>query len=261
MTLIKHEMKQGRLALAIWTISIAFLIVICVLLFPEMESQMNEVNDMFASMGSFTAAFGMDRLNFGTLVGFYAVEGGNIMGLGGAFFASLLAIMVLSKEEKDHTAEFLLSHPVSRIQVITEKLLAVLLQIILLNVIVWALSVASIAAIGEEVPWKELNLLHLSYFLMQLELAGICFGISAFIRKGSAGIGLGIAAIMYFLNIIANITEKAEFLKYITPFGYTEGADIVDNGTMDKKLVLIGMVYALIGIAAAYWNYNRKDIH
>ena len=97
MTLIKHEMKQGRLALAIWTISIAFLIVICVLLFPEMESQMNEVNDMFASMGSFTAAFGMDRLNFGTLVGFYAVEGGNIMGLGGAFFASLLAIMVLSK--------------------------------------------------------------------------------------------------------------------------------------------------------------------
>lgn len=150
MTLIKHEMKQGRLALAIWTISIAFLIVICVLLFPEMESQMNEVNDMFASMGSFTAAFGMDRLNFGTLVGFYAVEGGNIMGLGGAFFASLLAIMVLSKEEKDHTAEFLLSHPVSRIQVITEKLLAVLLQIILLNVIVWALSVASIAAIGED---------------------------------------------------------------------------------------------------------------
>ena len=261
MTLIKHEMKQGRLALAIWTISIAFLIVICVLLFPEMESQMNEVNDMFASMGSFTAAFGMDRLNFGTLVGFYAVEGGNIMGLGGAFFASLLAIMVLSKEEKDHTAEFLLSHPVSRIQVITEKLLAVLLQIILLNVIVWALSVASIAAIGEEVPWKELNLLHLSYFLMQLELAGICFGISAFIRKGSAGIGLGIAAIMYFLNIIANITEKAEFLKYITPFGYTGGADIVDNGTMDTKLVLIGMVYALIGIAAAYWNYNRKDIH
>lgn len=261
MTLIKHEMKQGRLALAIWTISIAFLIVICVLLFPEMESQMNEVNDMFASMGSFTAAFGMDRLNFGTLVGFYAVEGGNIMGLGGAFFASLLAIMVLSKEEKDHTAEFLLSHPVSRIQVITEKLLAVLLQIILLNVIVWALSVASIAAIGEEVPWKELNLLHLSYFLMQLELAGICFGISAFIRKGSAGIGLGIAAIMYFLNIIANITEKAEFLKYITPFGYTEGADIVDNGALDTKLVLIGMVYALIGIAAAYWNYNRKDIH
>lgn len=261
MTLIKHEMKQGRLALAIWTISIAFLIVICVLLFPEMESQMNEVNDMFASMGSFTAAFGMDRLNFGTLVGFYAVESGNIMGLGGAFFASLLAIMVLSKEEKDHTAEFLLSHPVSRIQVITEKLLAVLLQIILLNVIVWALSVASIAAIGEEVPWKELNLLHLSYFLMQLELAGICFGISAFIRKGSGGIGLGIAAIMYFLNIIANITEKAEFLKYITPFGYTEGADIVDNGTMDTKLVLIGMVYALIGIAAAYWNYNRKDIH
>ena len=100
MTLIKHEMKQGRLALAIWTVSIAFLIVICVLLFPEMESQMNEVNDMFASMGSFSQAFGMDRLNFGEFMGFYGVECGNILGLGGAFFAAFTGILALAKEEK-----------------------------------------------------------------------------------------------------------------------------------------------------------------
>ena len=95
---------------------------------------------------------------------------------------------------------------------------------------------------------------------MQLELAGICFGISAFLRRGSLGVGLGIAAIMYFLNIIANISEKAEYLKLITPFGYAEGADIVSNGSLDAKLVLIGMAFALIGVAAAYFWYSRKDI-
>lgn len=29
------------------------------------------------------------------------------------------------------------------------------------------------------------------------------------------------------LNLIANITDSADFLRYITPFGYAEGADIV----------------------------------
>ena len=56
------------------------------------------------------------------MLGFYAVECGNILGLGGAFYAALCAATVLSKEEKDKTAEFLLTHPVSRVKIITEKL-------------------------------------------------------------------------------------------------------------------------------------------
>ena len=261
MTLLKHELKQGSRTLAIWTASIGFLVAICLFLFPEMKGEMDNVSDMFASMGSFTAAFGMDRLNFGTLIGFYAVECGNILGLGGAFFASLIAVSALAKEEKERTAEFLLSHPVSRVSVISSKLAALVVQIVVMNVVIFALSAACIAIIGEEPTWKEIYLLHLAYFLLQLELAGICFGLSAFLRRGSLGIGLGIAAMMYFLNIIANISEKAEFLKFITPFGYAEGADIVSNDSLDGKLVLVGMAFAVVGVAAAYFWYSRKDIH
>ena len=163
-------------------------------------------------------------------------------------------------QEKDKTAEFLLTHPVSRRRIVTGKLLAVFIQIIVMNVIVYVISVGSIAAVGEEIPWKELNLFHLAYFLLQLELAGICFGISAFMRKGSAGAGLGIAAMMYFLNLVANITESAECLKYITPFGYCEGADIVADGCLDGRLVVVGLVLEAVGIAAAYLQYCRKDI-
>ena len=260
MTLVKHELRQGKLSLLIWTGAIGFLLAVCVFLFPEIKGQMGDVSDVFASMGSFTAAFGMDRLNFGTLIGFYAIECGNVLGLGGAFFAALCAVGILSKEEKERTAEFLLTHPVSRIRVITEKLMAVLIQIFVMDIVIFAVSVGSMAAIGEEIPWKEVSLMHLSFFLLQVELAGICFGISAFLRKGSVGIGLGVAIMMYFLNLVANMAEVAEFLKYITPFGYTEGADIVTNGCLDGTKVLLGMGYAAIGIAAAYWRYTKKDI-
>lgn len=260
MTLIRHELRQGRLSFAIWTGSIAFLLIICIFLFPEMKDEMDGISDLFASMGSFTAAFGMDRLSFGTLTGFYAIECGNVLGLGGAFYAALTAITALAKEEKDRTAEFLLAHPVSRARVITEKLCSVMIQIAMMNAIILALSLGSILLIGEEIPWKEILLLHLAYFLLQAELAGICFGISAFLRRSSLGIGLGLAAMMYFLNLIANITERAEFLKYITPFGYCEGADIISNGSLDVSLVLLGMLFGAVGILAAYLQYGKKDI-
>lgn len=260
MTIVRYELRQGKLSFIIWTAGIGFLLAICVFLFPEMKGQMEGISDVFSSMGSFTDAFGMDRLNFGTLTGFYAVECGNVLGLGGAFFAGLCGAGMLSKEERDRTAEFLLTHPVSRVRILTGKLAAVAVQIIGMNLIIYVISLGSIAAVGETVPWKELNLLHLAYFLLQLELAGICFGISAFLRRGSAGVGLGIAAMMYFLNLVANIAEAAEFLKYITPFGYAEGADIVADGCLDGRRIAVGMVFMGAGILAAYLKYGGKDI-
>lgn len=260
MTLIRHELKQSRISLMVWTLSIGFLMAVCIFLFPEMKGEMDNVSDMFASMGNFSEAFGMDQVNFGTLTGFYAVECGNVLGLGGAFFASLTAVLILAKEEKEHTAEFLLTHPVSRFSITTQKLAAVIIQIVFLNAVVLLLSFGSVAAIGEELPSKELLLLHLGFFLLQIELAAICFGISAWIRRGSVGIGLGIAVILYFLNIIANISESAEFLKYITPFAYADGADIVSNVTLNTDFLIPGMIYGAIGIIVAFLKYTRKDI-
>ena len=260
MTLVKHELKQGKVSFLIWTLSVGLLLAVCVFLFPEMKGQMDGISASFADMGSFTEAFGMDRLDFGTLVGYYTIECGNILGLGGAFYAALCAVSILSKEEKERTAEFLLTHPVSRVRIIAEKLIAVLIQITAMSLAVYAMTVGAMLMIGEEVPWKEINLLHMAYYLLQIELAGICFGLSAFLRKGSAGIGLGIAAMMYFLNLIANMADAAEFLKYITPFGYCDGADIVSNGCLDGVMVAIGLTIGVCGMAVAFWKYSRKDI-
>ena len=260
MIMIRHELKQNRISLAAWTTAVGFLLVICILIFPEMKEEMDGVSDMFASMGSFTEAFGMDKISFGTLTGFYAVECGNILGLGGAFFSALCGVSILAKEEKDHTAEFLLTHPVSRARIVTCKLAAAGLQIVLLNAVIYAASIGSIAVIGEEIPWKEVSLLHLAYLLLQIEIAAVCFGISAFLRHGGMGIGLGAAAVLYFLNLIANITDSAEFLRYITPFGYAEGSDIVTSVSLEWGLVALGLAYGAAGIAAAYMKYCRKDI-
>ena len=89
MTIIKHELKRGRRSFVIWTAVIGFMLSVCIILYPEMKKEIGQISDTFASMGALTAAFGMDKLNFGTLIGYYAIECGNVLGLGGAFFSTL----------------------------------------------------------------------------------------------------------------------------------------------------------------------------
>ena len=260
MTLIRHELKQGWKALAIWTAAIGSFIVIALLIYPEMKSQMGNFSDMFASMGAFTSAFGMDNMDFGTLNGYYGIECGNILGIGGALFAAIAGISALCKEEKEGTAEWLLTLPMNRAKIVTDKLAAVLIQIVTLNAVVYLMAAGAIAAIGEAVPWKTVSLLHLAFLLLQIEIGCICFGISAFLWRGGTGIGLGLTIGLYFLNIISNLTGKADALKYITPYGYADAAEIINKGAIPGSRLLAGMALMVIGIALAYRKYCLKDI-
>ena len=260
MTVFFHELKRGKVSLLIWSCAIAFMLGICVLIYPEMKTQMSDISEMFADMGSFSDAFGMDKINFGTFIGYFGVECGNVLGLGGALFASILGISALAKEEKEHTAEFLLTHPVSREKVLAEKLLTVFSQIIILNLVSAIVTVLSVLAVGESVDAKVMLLLFLAYFMMQIEISAVTFGISAFLKGNGLGIGLGITVLMYFLNIMANLTENAKFLKYITPFGYTEGADIISNSAIEVKYLAAGLVFTVTGLVAAFLKYREKDI-
>jgi len=260
MTIYIKELKQSFKSLCIWTASIAFMMLVCVLLFPEMKGEMDSVSSIFANMGGFTAAFGMDKLSFGQLMGFYGIECGNVLGIGGGFFAALAGISVLANEEKERTAEFLLTHPISRISIIAQKLLSVLTQIVVLNIVVVAVSLISAAVINESFEMKEFMLLHVAYLIMQLEISCICFGISAFIRRGSIGIGLGLALAFYFMNLVCNMTEQAEFLRYITPYAYAEASNIISEGKLDTVLIVIGILIAVIGAAVGFVKYTKKDI-
>ena len=261
MTLLKFELKRSRISLAVWTAAIASLLLICLIIFPDMKGQVNELNAAFSSMGSFTEAFGMDRLNFGELMGFYGLECGNILGIGGAFFAAYIGVSSLAGEEKNRTAEYLLTHPVSRTRIVAEKLLGIFCQILILNAVSMLGSIVVVQGIGEELQMKEFFLLHAAYLLLQAEIAAVCFAISAVLRKSGIGAGLGLAAILYFLNIIANLTEDAKWLKYITPFGYAEAADIITESSIDPAMAAVGACVTIAGIAAAFFIYERKDIY
>ena len=260
MTIFLHELRQNRIALIIWSGAISFMLGVCVIIYPEMSSQMGDISAMFADMGAFSSAFGMDQLNFGEFIGYFGIECGNTLGLGGSLFAAIVGASALAKEERHGTAEFLLTHPVSRMRVLTEKLLASFAQVCILNIAAVAVCSLCMLVVDVQADVKTLALLFLAHLVLQLEIAAVTFGISAFMHRGELGVGLGLVFALYFVNIISNLTEKLEFFKFITPFAYADGSYIVPEGAKELKYIAVGVAISLVGIAAAYLRYPKKDI-
>jgi ABC-2 type transport system permease protein len=184
-----------------------------------------------------------------------------MLALGGGMFAALMGISALSGEEGRKTAEFLLTHPLKRSRVALEKLLALVLTVFAFNAVYILLTLAAFAAMGGVEDMKAFWVFQLAQFLMQIELGCICFALSAVMRKIGAGIGLGIAALLYFMNIMANISTKAEALKYVTPFNYSDAANVMSSGKIDMTLAGIGLALTVISAVFGVLYYSRKDIH
>ncbi len=259
MTIFKQELRAGAKGFLLWCAVIGGLMALCVSMYPSMSGSMEDFSEMFAGMGNFSAAFGLDKLEFGTIMGFYGTECGNILGLGGAFFAAITAMGLLAGEEEGHTAEFLLTHPVGRVRAAAEKLAALAAMVLGLNLVCLACGAGAILAIGEEAAWGSLMRYHGALLLMQLEMGGVCFGLSALLRRSSFGLAMGLAALLYFLGIAVNLDAGLDALRFVTPYYYADAARIFSGEALAGPLAvgcLLGGGAAAFGI----WWYGRKDI-
>lgn len=259
MTIFKQELRAGAKGFLLWCAVIGGLMALCVSMYPSMSGSMEDFSEMFAGMGNFSAAFGLDKLAFGSIMGFYGTECGNILGLGGAFFAALTAMGLLAGEEGGHTAEFLLTHPVDRGRVAGEKLAALGVMILALNLVCFACGAGSILAIGEEAAWGDLLRYHGALLLLQLEVGGVCFGLSALLRRSSYGLAMGLAALLYFMGLLVNLDEDLALLRFLTPYYYADAARIYTGEALAGP-VIAGCLLGALGAALGVWRYGGKDI-
>ena len=172
----------------------------------------------------------------------------------------MVGSVMVGKEEKGRTAEFLFSLPIKREKVMGEKYLALMTEMIVFHIISFVVSLLSVLAIKEEIPMKELVLLHSSYFILTLCLATICFSLSTIPSCSSIGMGMGLVLFFYFFNLMANITEKIDWLKFFTPFSFTDGATIVLEKKLDWTLISVWVVISLLCLMYGFWNYKKRDL-
>ncbi len=260
MTLYKHEMKRNFKSLLIWTLCVGGLCFGCILLYTSLEDSLQNLADVYANMGAMSVAFGMDKMSLATLTGFYATEVGMMHGLGGAMFAAILGTSMVSKEEAGHTAEFLNVFPISRGRIVVEKYMALISNVFAFNFVCVVLYVSGFVMMGEDIMAKEMAYYHMAQFLMQAEIGTVCFMISAFSKRNLMGAGLGVAILMFAADMMCRIIPAIENMKYITPFYYSNGADIFTSGTLESGMAVIGAGILVLTFAVALVKYCRKDL-
>jgi ABC-2 type transport system permease protein len=258
-----RELKANRRSLIIWGTSLALISFLMMALYPSFSDSPGKMNEFLSAYPEgFLKAFGADRLNMDEAIGWFALEAYFMIILFGSMFAAIIGSSMLSKEEDDKTIEFLLAKPVTRSHVVTSKMLAFLGCLIIFNIGVGIISFIGFEAFAGEYSRIDLLRLIIAPFLAHLCFAGIGFLLSLFMvrRKSSYSMGIGIVLLTYFFSTIAKLSEKAEFLQYLSPFYYMEAADIVSEGRINPLHILILLGVSVIAIGATYLLYNRRDI-
>ena len=259
-SVLQRELKQNWKLLFIWTLAVGGMGFYCILLYQSMQGEVKEMADMFSNMGAFSDAFGMSTLSIATLPGFFSTEVGTIHGLGSGMFAALASIGILSKEEDRHTGEFLLALPLSRNKVITAKGLCILIMLILFTLVCGLFYLGAIRYLDMEFPMEDLFTYLVRQLLMNAEIAGICFLISAISSRIKMGLGLGLAMVFYAYDLIGRVVPDLKDYLFIGPYSYANASEIF-SGEETPALALSLGIFLLAGcIIGAYVCYNRRDL-
>ena len=65
---------------------------------------------------------------------------------------------------------------------------------------------------------------------------------------------------VYFMNLISNLVDTMEFLKYLTPFSYTDSAYIYEHSALNLSYLLPGLLLAVLSLTVGALHYRKKDI-
>ncbi|MCQ5365964.1 ABC transporter permease [Anoxybacillus salavatliensis] len=262
--MFKREWKRNAKSLMIWSIVLGGLVFLTLSIFPQFAEQQKEVTKLLQSLPpAMIKAFGMDQLSIGDLTGYYGVRVYMMTTLLGSVYAAMLAANIVAKEENDKTIEFLLAKPVTRGEILTNKWLVVVVNILILNVVSLLVSLIGFQMAKEyDVSLKAIYLLTLATVFLHFTFASIAFLLSTMMRKtrNASSFALGLVFVTYFMNMMSSISEDLSFLKYVSPFKYVDAAPIIYDLQIDPLYTSLMIAIIISSIVAAYAIYQKKDI-
>lgn len=262
MNIFFREMKAHRKALIIWCISIILLVISGMGKFEAYSAQ--NMNQLLAKMPkSLMAIFGMSSLDVSKISGYYGMLF-IYLALMATIHAAMLGANIISKEERDKTAEFLMAKPVSRNKIIASKLMAALLNIIIFNIttLVSSLLMVGYYSKGED-NTGNVAILMLGMFILQLIFLFIGTGMASLSKnpKLATTIATTILLVTYILSVVIDLNSKLKNLKYLTPFKYYEAKNLMYGGGLDPVFVTLSVVIIAAMLSVTYVFYKKRDLN
>lgn len=263
MNIFLHELKIKRGSIIIWSISITAMLMLFASAFSAVAEEMDMLNEMMANYPpELLAAFGWDNMDLGTVLGFFAFDF--------SFIQILLAIQaanygysLISIEERELTADFLLAKPIPRRTILTNKLLAAISALGITFIIMSAASLiaVNIFAQGRSYDVGILVKILISALFLQLFFLTVGLAVSLMLKKVPSVISISLGTVfgMYVLAAFGSGMGE-DTVDYLTPFKHFEATKIVETGQYDLPKAAISVAVILVAVIASYVLYQRRNI-
>jgi ABC-2 type transport system permease protein len=264
MNLFMREMKASRKSLIIWCVCMILMVASGMSKYGALSTSAKSMTDVIAQMPkSLKTILGIGDFDITKAIDYYGILFMYLV-LMATIHALILGANIIAKEERDKTSEFLIVKPISRNQIITSKLLAAFVNILIMNLITLVTSIKMVAQYNKGVDGTgKIIILLAGLLFLQLLFMFLGSGIAATMKKPKAAVSLGTGMLLvtFMLSMIIDISGRMDSLKYFTPFKYYETKNILMDGSLDPIFVTLSVVIIGILLSITYIFYNKRDMN
>lgn len=268
MNIYGFEMRRQARGLFWWVLILGGMLLVYLASFPSMRDI--AIAKFDALPKEMLLAFNIDpSLNLADFNQYFAMIYSYMM-LGVAGYAAVLGANTLSQEESDGTIEYLNAQSVSRVKIVTSKLLATLSALVIVVAVLILVSFLGGTMFGSDsldVP----SVLKVIALTLPPVLVYLVVGLllSTLVPHAAKGTSIALALLFgtYVAGVMSALVEQLGFLKWISPMQYVLPGDVLNSSlglgtkSFDFGGLALSFVIIVAALVATYVMYGRKDLH
>lgn len=262
MNIVKRELRSNLKSMIIWSVAIVLLVSVWMIEYESFAENPAIDDFMEAIPQGMLSALGMQDFTLGSLNGYIGSISLYLYLLLG-MQAILLGSSIISKEERDRTAEYLFTLPISRRKVIVGKTISAIINLVILNIITLISMILTTMSYDKgEDYYSFIGITFVSIFIIQMIFLSIGMFVSSVNKrhKKSANISVGILIVTFLISSLINMVDSVDFLKYITPFKYFDTSYILNEMRLELTYIVISILIIVAGIGGTFIFYPKRDL-
>lgn len=262
--LYSKELKRSLRNLSIWTLVVVFLTLTTMAMYPYMKDMGDSMQGMMKMMPeAMLKAFGIDPQMWTSILGIYNSYYGFYLILLMGIYSGTNGANATSREQREKTAEFLLTKPITRSQIFWTKMANVLTMLILIfGIQTFSAYMGIITFGGEGVSWTTFAIMHFHGFVLIFFFTALGVMLSMLLKAKLNFMGtiVGIVFGSYFLDAISKAVEQVKWLGYLSPNHYLNFNIFTPGYGINLPGIIIFFVMSLGLIIGSYFLFQKKDI-
>jgi ABC-2 type transport system permease protein len=262
MNVFFRELKSYRKSTAIWAVALSAIAFMFLMMFPSFTTDIEVAKKALSAIPEVLRNIAnLSLSNFFTIFGFFGYVLTPVT-LAGSIQAMSLGVNIISKEESGKTADFLFSKPISRFKILSGKILAGIILIILTNIVFCTVSTVVASAVSENsFELDKFILVCATLCLVQLIFLSIGYGLSAVLPKIKSSVSVALPTVFSFF-IVGSLGAIIgdEIARDLSPLKYFTADYIIKNNSYEIKYLLIGGLIFFVMTLISYFVFIKKDI-